>query len=191
MRSASAKSFLMHRQWSSTFGMTNDNRELGFYAGYLFAAYMAGNFLSAYPLGRLADERGRKKILLLGLWSSTPAAASFLVSLPPSTLPLQCDSCKDSQRHHRHGQSDGARSRATARARPRHVASSRYVGVGQHHRPIYRRTTRRLVATSVPILVAQRRRVHPLAHRNRRCASVPARGISQACRPLRGYHVHR
>ena len=63
-------------------GMTNDNRELGFYAGYLFAAYMAGNFLSAYPLGRLADERGRKKILLLGLWSST--LPQLLFGLAPS-----------------------------------------------------------------------------------------------------------
>ena len=63
-------------------GMTDDNRELGFYAGYLFAAYMAGNFISAYPLGKLADTRGRKQILLLGLWSST--LPQLLFGLAPS-----------------------------------------------------------------------------------------------------------
>ena len=40
-------------------GLTDDERELGFYAGFLMTAFQLGQLVSSYPLGTLADRCGR------------------------------------------------------------------------------------------------------------------------------------
>ena len=52
-------------------GMTDDKRELGWYAGFFMTTYQLGQMLSSYHLGRLSDRWGRKKVILLGLASCT------------------------------------------------------------------------------------------------------------------------
>ena len=52
-------------------GMTDDRRELGFFAGFLMTSYMVGSMLSSYHLGMLCDRWGRKKVILLGLLAQT------------------------------------------------------------------------------------------------------------------------
>ena len=60
--------------------LTDDDRALGYFAGFYLAAYMLGNFLSAIPLGVLADRWGRKKVVLLGLWACTLPQVAFGMS---------------------------------------------------------------------------------------------------------------
>ena len=50
-------------------GMSNDSRELGFYAGYFMSVNQFGQMLSSYHLGKLADTRGGKFVLSLALCS--------------------------------------------------------------------------------------------------------------------------
>ena len=61
-------------------GMTEDERELGFYAGFLMSAYQLGNLLTNYHLGAFADSYGRKPVLLLGLLSCTLPQVVFGLS---------------------------------------------------------------------------------------------------------------
>ena len=50
-------------------GMADDEREAGFYAGYIMSTFMVGRIISSYPLGILSDKLGRRPIVELGLWS--------------------------------------------------------------------------------------------------------------------------
>ena len=52
-------------------GMTDDRRELGFYAGFFMAAYQISQMLTSYHLGKLSDTHGRKRVILLGLATCT------------------------------------------------------------------------------------------------------------------------
>ena len=51
------------------FGMVDDEREAGFYAGYIMSSFMVGRVISSYPLGILSDTWGRRPVVELGLWS--------------------------------------------------------------------------------------------------------------------------
>uniref|UniRef100_A0A7S3NKF4 Major facilitator superfamily (MFS) profile domain-containing protein n=1 Tax=Aureoumbra lagunensis TaxID=44058 RepID=A0A7S3NKF4_9STRA len=51
------------------FGLTNDKKATGFYAGYIMSAFMLGRFLSSFYCGQLADKISRKFVMRYGLWS--------------------------------------------------------------------------------------------------------------------------
>ena len=50
-------------------GMAGDEREAGFWAGYVMSSFMAGRIVSSYPLGIISDKVGRRPVVELGLWS--------------------------------------------------------------------------------------------------------------------------
>ena len=53
------------------FGLTDDDRELGFYAGFFMTAYMVGNGATAIPWGKFADRYGKKLTITIGLLACT------------------------------------------------------------------------------------------------------------------------
>jgi len=52
------------------FGLTDDDERIGYYAGYFATAYSLGSMLASYPLGLLADRRGRRFVIEFGLFFS-------------------------------------------------------------------------------------------------------------------------
>jgi MFS family permease len=54
--------------------------ELGYRAGWLAAAFSAGQFVSSIPMNRLSDRWGRKPLLIFGLVGTTVAIAWFGLS---------------------------------------------------------------------------------------------------------------
>ena len=67
-------------------GITDDKRELGFYAGFLMSAYQLGQMLTSYHLGVLADRWGRKSVILLGLWGCTAPQLLFGLDIDPTLV---------------------------------------------------------------------------------------------------------
>jgi MFS family permease len=51
------------------FGITDDERAVGFFAGYFISVFMLGRLFSSYPLGILSDTMGRRPVIELGLLS--------------------------------------------------------------------------------------------------------------------------
>lgn len=49
------------------FGMTTDEREIGFYAGFIGTSLFLGRFLSSFIWGYLSDKYGRKIVLVISL----------------------------------------------------------------------------------------------------------------------------
>jgi MFS family permease len=49
-----------------TFGIATDERELGYFAGYLASSYFFCQFISSFFLGYLSDRIGRKPVLMAG-----------------------------------------------------------------------------------------------------------------------------
>ena len=69
-------------------GMTDDRRELGFYAGFFMAAYQISQMLTSYHLGKLSDTHGRKRVILLGLATCTiPQVLFGLAMCSTVTMP--------------------------------------------------------------------------------------------------------
>ena len=65
-----------------SYGITNDRRAVGFYAGWIMSAFMAGRAVSSLYLGALSDRRGRKPVIQVGLLSC--AVFQLLFGLAPS-----------------------------------------------------------------------------------------------------------
>ena len=59
------------------FGLTADDRELGFYAGFFMTAYMVGSGASALLWGVAADRYGKKAVILFSLLSATAPQVLF------------------------------------------------------------------------------------------------------------------
>ena len=49
------------------FGLTDDKREVGFYAGFIIGVFMLGRIVGSYPLGALSDTWGRRPVIEMGL----------------------------------------------------------------------------------------------------------------------------
>lgn len=49
------------------YGLTDDERALGFYAGFVISAFMIGRCFASYPLGVLSDQWGRRPVIEVGL----------------------------------------------------------------------------------------------------------------------------
>ena len=49
------------------FGLTDDDRELGFYAGFFMTSYMVGCGLTAIPWGAFSDRHGKKFVIMIAL----------------------------------------------------------------------------------------------------------------------------
>lgn len=49
------------------FGLTDDKREVGFYAGFIIGMFMVGRIVGSFPLGALSDTWGRRPVIELGL----------------------------------------------------------------------------------------------------------------------------
>jgi MFS family permease len=49
------------------FHLTDDTREIGFYAGFLAASFSLAQFLTSLPWGYISDRWGRRPVILLGL----------------------------------------------------------------------------------------------------------------------------
>lgn len=66
------------------FGMTKDEQRLGYFAGYLASAFYFGQVLSGSFWGWLADRKGRRTSLLLGLCNTfiTTLLFGFSMSYP-------------------------------------------------------------------------------------------------------------
>ena len=59
------------------FGLTDDDRELGFYAGFIMTAYMVGSGLTAILWGILSDRHGKKWVIMAGLLANTVPQVLF------------------------------------------------------------------------------------------------------------------
>jgi len=57
------------------YGIPSEN--VGFYAGLITSAFYLGQLLSNYPLGWISDHKGRKPILILGLFTNAVCQLSF------------------------------------------------------------------------------------------------------------------
>ena len=70
------------------FGLTDDDRELGYYAGFIMTAYMIGNGLTAIPWGIAADRYGKRFVILVGLAANTVPQVLFgcATSMPVALL---------------------------------------------------------------------------------------------------------
>ena len=72
------------------FGLTEDDRELGFYAGFIMTAYMIGAGLSAIPWGAFSDKYGKKAVIMIGLLANTaPQALYGLATSMPFALSIR------------------------------------------------------------------------------------------------------
>jgi MFS family permease len=59
------------------FGLTEDDREVGFYAGYVMSAFMFGRALSSFLCGWISDKYGRKVVLYAGIISCLVFSPAF------------------------------------------------------------------------------------------------------------------
>jgi hypothetical protein len=136
-------------------GMTEDDKEVGFYAGYVMSAFMFGRALSSFAWGYIADTYGRKVVCMGGIVSclvfapafgfatSFPAAmaARFCMGFFNGKFPLSANACDlDSwlslgvkmpkfQRYHRDSESSSIRISVTSfPASPHNGHGHRYVG---------------------------------------------------------------
>ncbi|KAL6049054.1 Zinc induced facilitator-like 1 isoform 1 [Balamuthia mandrillaris] len=50
-----------------SFGITDDDRDIGYYAGYVTSAFFLGQFSSNFLWGWISDRKGRRPVLLVGL----------------------------------------------------------------------------------------------------------------------------
>jgi MFS family permease len=64
------------------YGLTDDTRSAGFFAGYIVSAFMVGRLLSSYPLGAISDTWGRRPVIEIGLLSCI--GFQLLFALSPS-----------------------------------------------------------------------------------------------------------
>ena len=72
------------------FGLVDDDRALGFYAGFFMSALQLGALLSALFWGVMSDRFGKKRIIIIGLLSSTVPQALFGVATSmPTALTLR------------------------------------------------------------------------------------------------------
>ena len=72
------------------FGLTQDERELGFYAGFFMSAYMIGCVLSSIPWGAVSDRTGKKFVIMVGLLSNTlPQIVFGLATSMPLALTMR------------------------------------------------------------------------------------------------------
>ena len=70
------------------FGLSHDERALGFYAGFVLAAFMVGRIVSSYPLGILSDKWGRRPVIEMGLLVSCVFFQLGFALTPNFTLAL-------------------------------------------------------------------------------------------------------
>ena len=59
------------------YGLTDDETEVGFFAGWLMTSFMAGRLLSSFYCGALSDRIGRKAVIRIGLWSCLVFSIGF------------------------------------------------------------------------------------------------------------------
>jgi MFS family permease len=72
------------------FGLTDDERALGFYAGFFMTAYMIGNGASAMFWGYASDRIGKRAVIVLGLAANTLPQVIFGVATSmPTALALR------------------------------------------------------------------------------------------------------
>ncbi len=62
------------------FGVAETKKDIGYYAGWVAAAFSIGNTCSAYVWGRAADRYGRRPVMLLGLVGTAVTSVLFGVS---------------------------------------------------------------------------------------------------------------
>ena len=69
------------------YGLTEDETQVGYYAGWPMTSFMAGRLLSSFYCGALSDRIGRKAVIRIGLWSCTIFSIAFGFS-PTFTIAL-------------------------------------------------------------------------------------------------------
>jgi len=62
-------------------GLVDDLNKAGYYAGYIASSFMFGRIFSSYIWGRIADNIGRKKVLLVGCVSIATMSVLFGFSI--------------------------------------------------------------------------------------------------------------
>ena len=62
------------------FGLTDDDRAAGFYAGFVMTAFMLGRMVGSFPLGHMSDRIGHRPIIELGLLSCIVPQLAFGVA---------------------------------------------------------------------------------------------------------------
>jgi len=63
------------------FGITNNDSEIGYYAGVLASCFSIAQFISSFWWGTWSDRVGRKRVLMIGMSLSTLAVLFFGLSL--------------------------------------------------------------------------------------------------------------
>lgn len=62
------------------YGLTDNTRSAGFFAGYIISAFMVGRLMSSYPLGAISDTWGRRPVIEIGLLSCIGFQLLFALS---------------------------------------------------------------------------------------------------------------
>eukprot|EP01006_Ploeotia_vitrea_P016733 TRINITY_DN47579_c0_g1_i1.p1 TRINITY_DN47579_c0_g1~~TRINITY_DN47579_c0_g1_i1.p1 ORF type:complete len:554 (-),score=235.31 TRINITY_DN47579_c0_g1_i1:40-1701(-) len=62
------------------FQMTDNDQEIGYYAGYIASAFMLGRVLSSFMWGSISDRHGRRPVIFVGLLSVFVSSIAFGMS---------------------------------------------------------------------------------------------------------------
>lgn len=62
------------------FGLTDDETQIGWYAGLITTTFSLAQVMSSIPIGLLSDRIGRRPVLLLGLAGNVVSACMFGLS---------------------------------------------------------------------------------------------------------------
>ncbi len=62
------------------FHLSNDERETGFYVGFIASSFSIAQFLTSIFWGRMSDKFGRRPVILLGLIGNSLSMLSFGIS---------------------------------------------------------------------------------------------------------------
>ena len=73
------------------FHLTEDDSQIGYYAGYIASAFSLGQFISSFFWGWFSDRIGRKPVLLLGAGGTFLSVLFFGFSINfPMALAARC-----------------------------------------------------------------------------------------------------
>ncbi|KAJ1550206.1 hypothetical protein HK096_008172, partial [Nowakowskiella sp. JEL0078] len=67
-------------QMVKSFNVTDDEKKLGYYVGFITAIFSMAQVISSIPIGWLSDKYGRRPLILIGLFGNTISSGLFGLS---------------------------------------------------------------------------------------------------------------